>query len=105
MAEEKTVPQPAVQEEVKGCTGDCKHCVNDQRIYCAAQISYYVNNAIGQMVHAMEQQSKAITELNDKITVLTDELHKKNAAGETHLVSAPEPAVAGSERKSGKKGK
>lgn len=100
----KTEPQPSVQEETKGCTGNCKLCTNDQRIYCASQIGFYVNNAIGQIAQAFDQQSKAMAALNGKLDDLLCSIDKiaKDKAAAADLMNAPEPPVA--DKKPSKKG-
>lgn len=58
----------AEQQQVKGCTGDCKLCSMMQRGYCASQIGY--NNmklisALFGMVSELQSEIKALNQNNN----------------------------------------
>lgn len=51
------------EEQVKGCTGDCKVCSMMQRGYCASQIAYNNMKLISQLyvtINEMQAEIKAL---------------------------------------------
>ena len=87
MAETNT---PAVQtEEHKGCPGDCKLCVNEQRLYCAARIGFQTMNMVDELRHKNAELCAAVSELTQIVAELKNKSEESMPADP--LVSAPIP--------------
>lgn len=74
--------QLAQQAEQQGfcCPGDCIQCETSQRLYCAAQNSYYVMRMVQAMTAQMRGMADTILELREKVNTLEDRQRKKGTA-------------------------
>lgn len=45
-----------MEENIQGCTGHCERCSVNQRTYCAAQRSYFLEQEIAEIKSMLQQK-------------------------------------------------
>lgn len=86
---ENTAPTQApvqAQAQTPGCPGNCKRCPMLQQTYCAAQISYRMQNAIASLYTRLGEIQEQVGRLADEVTAL-----KKKYEEQPAIIEAPTP--------------